>query len=120
VTFLADECCDARVASRLRAVGYDVARVPASRGIVDAEVVRMAEMEGRMLLTQDLGFRRIAALERRPTTGAIILRFRPDRWAELVERLLALIEEEGDRLAGGFWLVSPSGAAPIVRHRSPA
>jgi predicted nuclease of predicted toxin-antitoxin system len=57
VRWLADECVDASLVARLRAAGHDVVYVaeiaPATS---DAEVVGLAQRDGRLLLTEDKDF----------------------------------------------------------------
>jgi predicted nuclease of predicted toxin-antitoxin system len=57
VRWLADECVDAGLVSRLRGAGHDVAYIAEiASGAPDAEVLRRAFDDGRLLLTEDKDF----------------------------------------------------------------
>jgi hypothetical protein len=55
--FLADECVDAAVVEGLRDAGHDVRYVAeGERALTDAEVLKIAAQENRILLTEDKDF----------------------------------------------------------------
>lgn len=104
--WLADECVDASLVARLRAAGHDVVYMAEIAPTAsDAEVVRRAQQDGRLLLTEDkdfgdLVFRRGAALP-----GLLLLRVDPAMPALKAERLDAAIERFGDNLFGRYMIV---------------
>ena len=55
--WLSDECVDAGLVSRLRVAGHDVSyTAEMSSGASDVDVLRQAQAETRLLLTEDKGF----------------------------------------------------------------
>jgi predicted nuclease of predicted toxin-antitoxin system len=99
---LADECLDQTVVSALRAAGHDVERVAIGSGFDDDHVVTLAERTGRVLLTQDLDFGRIAVEERRPQTGLVLLRVEPPHVAPVAARLVRLLHDHPERVPGAI------------------
>lgn len=52
--WLADECVDASLVTRLREAGYDtVYLAQAAPSAMDADIVALARREGRLLLTEE-------------------------------------------------------------------
>jgi predicted nuclease of predicted toxin-antitoxin system len=55
--FLVDECTGPAVARWLEQQGYDVSSIyDQARGVDDDEVIKIAQDEGRILITNDRGF----------------------------------------------------------------
>ena len=71
-----------------------------------------------MTITEDRDFGRLVFSERLTTSGVIYLRYRPDRRSSLLETLLALLKEEGDRLLISFVVLRP-GRSRIDRLPPP-
>jgi len=70
VRFLADESCDFAVVRALRAEGHDVAAVvETARGALDVEVIRRAQEEQRVLLTEDKDFGQLVYAGAKGRTG---------------------------------------------------
>ena len=75
IRFLADESCDSVVVRALRAHGYDVLTVvEVAQGADDEEVMQLARREGRVILTEDKDFGRLAYAEGMSGIGVILLR----------------------------------------------
>jgi hypothetical protein len=93
--FLADECVDAAVVEGLRDAGHDVRYVAeGERALTDAEVLKIAAQENRILLTEDKDF-----------GGVVLLRIEPLRRSLKWPRLAAAIERFEDRLFGRHTVV---------------
>ena len=72
---LADESVEGEVVARLRSEGHDVAYVPeTSAGIRDDEVLRRANAENRVLLTEDKDFGDLAFFYGSRSLGIVLLR----------------------------------------------
>ena len=99
---LADECVDQTVVNSLQDAGHDVERVAIGSGLDDDQVATRAETAGRVLLTQDLDFGRIAVEERRPQTGLVLLRVEPPHVASIAERLVRFLREHPDLVPGAI------------------
>lgn len=103
---LVDECCDAAMVASLRSDGHDVLFVIESlRGATDAEVLRRADEEGRILLTEDKDFGELVYRLKRPARGIILLRFDVDDRSLKVPRLRSLLENQSDQVPGAFVVV---------------
>jgi len=108
VNFLADESCDFAVIHALRTNGYDVVAVSeVTPRAEDAEVIRLAVHEGRILLTEDKGFGRLVYSHGQKTLGVIFLRFPTFARKQISRDVLNLVKQHGDRLAGAFITVQP-------------
>jgi predicted nuclease of predicted toxin-antitoxin system len=66
VRWLADECVAAPLVDGLRRQGHDVLYVAeCAAGLTDTDVVELARLEGRLLLTEDKDFGDLRARPRR-------------------------------------------------------
>ena len=69
--FLLDQSSNARLIPHLQQLGHDVIRVGREHppGLPDAEVLRIAHAEGRILITGDRDFGELVFRERRSHMG---------------------------------------------------
>ena len=106
--FLADECCEASLIAHLRKDGHDVVYVLESmRGATDAEILRRAFEEKRILLTEDKDFGELVYRLRRPAYGIVLLRFDTAQRTLKLSRLQSLLDHQEERLAGAFVTLEP-------------
>ncbi len=93
INLYADEDCPGPVVRALRQAGYDVvAQAEIARGVSDDDVLRHSNMTGRVPVTRDLGFGRLAVLERLPAAGVVIIRLRgPGDWSARAHRVVEAI-----------------------------
>jgi predicted nuclease of predicted toxin-antitoxin system len=76
--FLADECCDLSMVTRLREIGHDVVFIPETvPGITDDEVLDRALLEKRVIITEDKDFGELIYRLGKPAFGVVLLRFHP-------------------------------------------
>ena len=104
--FLADECVDAALVEKLRAVGHDVRTVQETAlASDDTAVIALAAREDRILLTEDKDFGELCFRQRMSVPGVVLLRigphFRHRKWT----RLAAAIDTLKDRVAGNYTVV---------------
>ncbi len=115
--FLLDENIDARLKAFLADLGHDATIVgqdyPAS--LQDADVLAIAEREGRILITNDIDFGELVIRERRPHAGIILFRVRPATFANQRDRLAQVLSEYREQL--NQFLVVEQGRVR-VRHPS--
>jgi len=106
--FLADESCDFAVVRGLRGQGFDVIAISETcPGAEDQRVIELARKEGRILLTEDKDFGRLAYLSGEPGIGVILLRFPARARQELCSAVLELIRREGSKLKRSFVVLHP-------------
>jgi predicted nuclease of predicted toxin-antitoxin system len=117
VRLLADEsCCDRSIVQALRNAGHDVRVVAIEmRGADDDVVAEASVAQDRILITKDRDFGRLVFAKGAATTGVIYVRWPVVLRARLPGRLVALLDEMGDRLAGAFVVLRP--ARVRVRRR---
>lgn len=116
--FLADESCDFAVVRALRAAGHDVLAVAElSPRSDDHAVIDLATQDNRVLLTEDKDFGQLVYASSQPSGGIIFIRFPTNTRQTLPTAVLKLIQERGDRLPGGFVVLTP-GRVRIGRNPS--
>jgi predicted nuclease of predicted toxin-antitoxin system len=107
VRFLADENVEQPIVDMLRREGHDVVAVAESQpGLGDSEVLRRAETEGRILLTNDKDFGELVSRLRQLTVGIVLLRLGSEDGAEKAARLRQLLPGVEGRLEGHFTVVT--------------
>jgi len=105
--FLVDECTGPAVAHWLGEQGHDVFSVyHHARGIDDDRVIEIAQMEGRILITNDRGFGEKVFRERRPHHGVVFLRLADERGASKIRVLSQLLARHSDAIADRFVVVT--------------
>jgi predicted nuclease of predicted toxin-antitoxin system len=106
VRWLADECVDAGLVTRLRSESHDVtyiAEVHASAA--DRQVLAMALSENRLLLTEDKDFGDLVFRSRMEVPGVILLRLGPQERHLKWDRLQATIAQFGESLFGRYVVI---------------
>ncbi len=105
--FLVDECTGHAVARWLKQQGHDVFSVyDQARGIDDDKVIEIAQVEERILITNDRGFGEKVFRERRPHHGVVFLRLANERSANKIRVLDQLISQHSDALSSRFVVVT--------------
>ena len=97
--WLADECVDAILVNQLRGAGHDTLYVAeVASGATDAEVLRRARNNSRLLLTEDKDFGELLFRLKLAVPGLVLLRLRPEQHLLKWARLEAAIGQFGDKL----------------------
>lgn len=105
---LADESCDFRIIRALRAAGHDVAAVAEiSPRMEDLEVINMAFVQKRIVLTEDKDFGQLVYAHGQKTLGVIFLRFPSIAWEQIAKDLISILNLQGEKLVGCFVTVQP-------------
>jgi predicted nuclease of predicted toxin-antitoxin system len=105
---LADECLDGRLIIGLRSAGHDVLAVRESwRGSGDGSVLAGAIRERRVLVTEDKGFGELIVARGLQAPGYILVRYVQDDIRAVLERLLAVLEEQAEALHQMYVVVAP-------------
>jgi predicted nuclease of predicted toxin-antitoxin system len=106
--FLADENCDFTVVQALRAAGHDVLCVSEiTPRAEDSEVIKLADDEKRILLTEDKDFGQLVYSHGQKTLGVIFLRFPTSARRQISRDVVNLVKQQGEKLAGCFITVQP-------------
>ena len=100
-----------RTADYLRALGHDTDHL-GKRGLpklADVDIMRLAESEGRVVVTFDLDFSRLLALQRLARPSVILFRLQQFTTDEINKRLDELLSRHEAQLeAGTLLVVDPS------------
>jgi predicted nuclease of predicted toxin-antitoxin system len=108
IRFLADEGCNFRVVLALRAQGFDVLSVAESRrGVSDQVVLRIAQQESRILITEDKDFGQLFFADARHSLGVILLRYPHSVRSKMSEDVLRLVRERQAQLLTHFFVLQP-------------
>ena len=90
--WLVDECVDAALVELLRELGHDAIYMSdVEPRATDAEVMRRAVNEDRLVLTEDKDFGELVFRQAKPVPGLILLRIESARRSLKWPRLLAAI-----------------------------
>jgi predicted nuclease of predicted toxin-antitoxin system len=113
--FLIDESADARIAAHLRSLGHDATTVAADHrpGLPDDEVLRIAQSEGRILITDDSDFGELVFRRRQPHAGVIYFRLSTTVLSVRTQRLTAVLTEHESDL--DQFLVVTEGSIRIAQ-----
>ena len=105
--FLVDECTGPKVARWLRDQDHEIFSVyDEARGMDDEDIIRKADAEDWILITNDKDFGEKVYRERRPHRGVIFMRLADERVANKTEVLQRLLEGHADKLADRFVVVT--------------
>ncbi len=105
--FLVDECTGPAVAHWLEQQSHDVFSVyERARGIDDDRVLEIAQVEGRILITNDRGFGEKCFRERRLHHGVVFLRLANERATNKIHVLEQLLNQHSDAIGNQFVVVT--------------
>lgn len=105
--FLVDENVEQPVVDAMRAAGNDVVCVgEVASGARDEDVLRLANAESRLLVTNDKDFGEFAYREGRVSEGIILLRLQRQDGLAKAARLTEILHELRERIAGHFAVVT--------------
>jgi predicted nuclease of predicted toxin-antitoxin system len=111
---LADLNVEAPVVAALREAGHDVVVPPLGRERdSDSAVLRRAESEDRILVTNDKDFAELAFLQRTATVGIVLVRMPRSSSREKARRVVQALETAGPKVRGCLTVVE----AHALRHR---
>ena len=118
--FLVDESTGSDVARWLRSLGHDTRSVyDENPGLADDEVLRWAEREERVLITNDKDFGELVFRDEKSRAGVILLRIEDERPANKKAMLEKLLQGHGEDIPGSFVVVTED-AVRITRFSSGA
>ena len=104
--WLADECVDAMLVTRLRGAGHDtVYMAEVAQSTSDVDIIAWAQREDRLLLTEDKDFGELVFRWRAALPGLVLLRIDPRRHELKWKRLKAAVDRYGQSLMGKYTVV---------------
>ena len=105
--FLVDECTGPAVAQWLRQQNHDVVSVfDEIKGVDDKEVIKKANEQNRILITNDKDFGELVFREKKQHKGVILLRLENERAVNKIAVLKRLLEKYENSLHGHFIVVT--------------
>jgi predicted nuclease of predicted toxin-antitoxin system len=106
VRWLVDECLDDGLVLHLRASGHDVMYMAEiAPRVSDSEVMQRAQIEQRILLTEDKDFGDLVFRHGRSVPGVVLSRIDPAMHELKRVRLDAAIQRFGENLLGRYTVV---------------
>jgi predicted nuclease of predicted toxin-antitoxin system len=106
---IADECVSRHVVERLRSKGFDVAWIARNRpGITDAEIIRTAAKEDRVLITEDRDFGELVIRQRYQIRGVVLMELDRLTSAAEADRVAAILLAHSHRLDGNLIVIEPT------------
>lgn len=118
--FLANENLPRKSIRILRQRGFEVASIAEiSAGLGDEEVLRIAQKEGRILLTFDKDFGELVFRKGGEARGIILLRFAPRSPEYIAKRIERLLKAEEITFEGQFVVVTESRirVTPLMKRK---
>lgn len=103
IKFLADVNIEKEVVDDLARLGYDVKWIPEyDCETLDEDLLRIADTEQRILITNDKDFGELVFLQRKLSTGEILIRVKGQRTRDKVKLMRKLLERFGNKLSNHF------------------
>jgi len=105
--FLADENVEKPIVDMLRDYDHDVLYISEfMKRSIDEQLLEQANLESRILLTNDKDFGELVYLQEKNSVGIILMRFISERSAVKTKFMLHLINNYSDRLLGYFTVIN--------------
>jgi len=108
--FLIDESVEKPIVDWLRDQKYDVMYVAeSSSGITDEEVIKLANCESRILITNDKDFGELIFRQGRITQGILLIRAVNEESSNKLKLVKEVLEKAKNKLEGNFMVVNEVG-----------
>lgn len=105
--FLGDECTGPAVAKWLQSLHHDVFSVyDETRGLDDESIIKKANLENYILITNDNDFGELIFRRRESHKGVILLRLEDERTENKIAVLQRVLEAHSDKLRSNFIVVT--------------
>lgn len=113
--FIVDECTGPFVATWLKSKGFNVLSVfEAFPGIKDTEILKIAQSEGRIVITNDKDFGEMVFKSRYSHHGIVLLRLNDERSKNKISVIEKLLTHHSEDLIGNF-IVLTENTIRIIR-----
>ena len=109
--FLADESVEKPVVGWLRNQSFDVMYIAEKTPCIsdDEDVLRLANNEDRVLITNDKDFGELVFHQARIALGILLIRATNEKSSNKVRLVREVLEKVGNKLAGSFIVVNEAG-----------
>jgi len=108
--FLIDESVEKPIVDWLRDQKYDVMYIAeSSSGITDEEVIKLANCESRILITNDKDFGKLIFRQGRITQGILLIRAVNEESSNKLRLVKEVLEKAKKKLEGNFMVVNEVG-----------
>lgn len=108
--FLADESMEKPVVDWLRDQNFDVKYITEiTPSINDEEVIRLANDESRILITNDKDFGELVFRQSKIILGVLLIRATNERSSNKIRLVREVLEKARNKLAGYFVVVNEAG-----------
>jgi len=108
--FLADESVEKRVVETLRKKGYDVYYIADEEySLPDEEILRKSNVEERILITNDKNFGELVYLEKKISSGILLLRFSTEKSEVKAKFVDTFISQFENKIPKNFVVLSKKG-----------
>ncbi len=108
--FLIDESVEKPIVDWLRDQKYDVTYIAeSSSGITDEEVIRIANCENRILITNDKDFGELIFRQGRITKGILLIRTTNEESSKKLRLVKEVLDKAKNKLRGNFVVVNEVG-----------
>lgn len=105
--FIADVNVEKGIVDFLRAEGYDVKWVPNIHcEIADESLLRLANKERRILITNDKDFGELTFLQKKLSAGVILIRVKGQKTNDKVKLVQKVLKDHRDKLPNHFVVVN--------------
>jgi predicted nuclease of predicted toxin-antitoxin system len=105
--FIADVNVEKAVVDFLRTEGYDVKWIPDfNRRMPDESLLKLANKERRILVTNDKDFGELTFLQRKCSAGVILIRVKGRKTSDKVKLMEKVLKGHRDKLANHFVVAS--------------
>jgi len=107
IKFIADVNIEKAIIDYLIEKGYDVKWVPDYNcEILDEDLLKLAKIEKRILITNDKDFWELIFLQKKLSTGIILIRVKGQRAEDKVILLKKLLKNYKDKLLNNFVIIT--------------
>jgi predicted nuclease of predicted toxin-antitoxin system len=110
VLIMVDECLPMDFVAELRARGHDVTWARESHRMAsDEELLRIAQSQNRIILTEDRDFGRLTIRNKMPAIGIVMIRVGdlPGTIAQIAAFVADSIDRLGDTCIGAYTVIGP-------------
>ncbi len=116
--FIVDECTGPKVANWLSSLGFDVFSVPLQgRGMKDLEILEKANIENRMIITNDKDFGELIYKNSHLHKGVVFLRLTNETSANKISTLKKFFDSHSQLIDNESFTVVTENSIRVAKQR---